>query len=181
MKCRASLTLLARNHPEERLLEAAEVTEHQAPPTGVGGRLVARGLLSERDLERARIAKREMGCMLGEALVRLGLVAESNLVAVLCEELDVAFVAKEGYPEEPVILESLPEQFLLNNAVVPLSDSEDAVVFAALKPQDPFIKKALHLATGKRIELRLGLAADIEAAFGALYAKDEEEGELRCF
>ena len=161
-------------------MEAITATQQQMAPSGVGERLVAGGLLSERDLERARVAKREMGCMLGEALVRLGLVAESNLVTALCEELDVAFAAKEGYPEEPVILESLPEQFLLNNAVVPLSDSEDAVVFAALKPQDPFIKKALHLATGKRIELRLGLAADIEAALER-YTQDEEEGDLDAF
>ena len=48
--------------------------------TPMGERLVAAGLLSDRDLERARLAKREMGCMLGEALVRLGLVAESNVV-----------------------------------------------------------------------------------------------------
>ena len=161
-------------------MEAVTATQQQMAPSGVGERLVAGGLLSERDLDRARVAKREMGCMLGEALVRLGLVAESNLVTALCEELDVAFAAKEGYPEEPVILESLPEQFLLNNAVVPLSDSEDAVVFAALKPQDPFIKKALHLATGKRIELRLGLAADIEAALER-YTQDEEEGDLDAF
>ena len=161
-------------------MEAAEVTEHQASSTGVGERLVARGLLSERDLDRARIAKREMGCMLGEALVRLGLVAESNLVTALCEELDVAFATKEGYPEEPVILENLPEQFLLNNAVIPLSHSEDTVVFAALKPQDPFLKKALHLATGKDIELRLGLAADIEAALER-YTQDEEEDDLDAF
>ena len=161
-------------------MEAVTATQQQMAPSGVGERLVAGGLLSERDLERARVAKREMGCMLGEALVRLGLVAESNLVTALCEELDVAFAAKEGYPEEPVILESLPEQFLLNNAVVPLSDSEDAVVFAALKPQDPFIKKALHLATGKHIELRLGLAADIEAALER-YTQDEEEGDLDAF
>ena len=158
-------------------MEAVTATQQQMAPSGVGERLVSGGLLSERDLERARVAKREMGCMLGEALVRLGLVAESNLVTALCEELDVAFAAKEGYPEEPVILESLPEQFLLNNAVVPLSDSEDAVVFAALKPQDPFLKKALHLATGKRIELRLGLAADIEAALER-YTQDEEESDL---
>jgi general secretion pathway protein E len=161
-------------------LEAFTATQQQIAPSGVGERLVAGGLLSDRDLDRARIAKREMGCMLGEALVRLGLVAESNLVTALCEELDVAFAAKEGYPEEPVILESLPEQFLLNNAVVPLSHSEDAVVFAALKPQDPFLKKALHLATGKDIELRLGLAADIEVALER-YTQDEEEGDLDAF
>ena len=161
-------------------MEAAEVTEHQAPPTGVGERLVARGLLSERDLERARIAKREMGCMLGEALVRLGLVAESNLVTALCEELDVSFVSKEGYPEEPVILDDLPEQFLLNNDVVPLSATDDHLVLAALKPQDPFIKKALHLATGKAVELRLGLASDIEAALER-YTQDDVEDELDTF
>ena len=161
-------------------MEAAEVTEHQAPTTGVGERLVARGLLSERDLERARIAKREMGCMLGEALVRLGLVAESNLVTALCEELDVSFVSKEGYPEEPVILDDLPEQFLLNNDVVPLSVTEEHLVLAALKPQDPFIKKALHLATGKVVELRLGLASDIEAALER-YTQDDEEDDLDAF
>ncbi len=161
-------------------MEAAAVTEHQAPSSTVGERLVERGLLSERDLERARIAKREMGCMLGEALVRLGLVAESNLVTVLCEELNVAFVAKEHYPEEPVILDDLPEQFLLNNEVVPLSYSDETVVLAALKPQDAFIKKALHLATGKTVELRLGLAADIEAALER-YTQDEEEDDLDTF
>ena len=162
-------------------MEAAKVTEHQAPPSGVGERLVARGLLSERDLERARIAKREMGCMLGEALVRLGLVAESNLVTALCEELGVSFVPKEGYPEEPVILDDLPEQFLLNNDVVPLSATEDQLVLAALKPQDPFIKKALHLATGKAVELRLGLASDIEAALERYTQDDEEDDDLDTF
>ena len=161
-------------------MEATEVTEHEAPPTGVGDRLVGCGLLSERDLERARIAKREMGCMLGEALVRLGLVAESNLVTALCEVLNVSFVAKDGYPEAPVILDGLPEQFLLNNNVVPVSTTEDTLVLAALKPQDPFIKKALHLATGKAVELRLGLASDINAALER-YTQDEEGDDLDTF
>ena len=62
--------------------------------TPMGERLVAAGLLSDRDLERARLAKREMGCMLGEALVRLGLVAESNVVKYLGEELDIQIAEK---------------------------------------------------------------------------------------
>ena len=48
-------------------MEAAEVTEHQASPTGVGERLVARGLLSDRDLEGPVIAETDIalagGCM----------------------------------------------------------------------------------------------------------------------
>lgn len=68
----------------------------------MGERLVAAGLLSERDLERARLAKREMGCMLGEALVRLGLVAEANVVKYLGEELDIPIAEKPAIPMSPL-------------------------------------------------------------------------------
>ena len=51
----------------------------------MGERLVAADLLSERDLERARVAK-EKCLVLGEALVRLGLRGP-NVVKFLAEEL----------------------------------------------------------------------------------------------
>ena len=141
----------------------------------MGERLVAAGLLSERDLERARLAKREMGCMLGEALVRLGLVAEANVVKYLGEELDIPIAEKACYPDEPVVIEGLREHFLLNNNVVPLASTEGRITLAALKPQDDFVRKALHLATGKQIELQLGVAADIEAALKLYFQSDEED------
>ena len=141
----------------------------------MGERLVAAGLLSERDLERARLAKREMGCMLGEALVRLGLVAEANVVKYLGEELDIPIAEKACYPHEPVVIEGLREHFLLNNNVVPLASTEGRITLAALKPQDDFVRKALHLATGKQIELKLGVAADIEAALKLYFQSDEED------
>ena len=143
----------------------------------MGERLVSAGLLSDRDLERARLAKREMGCMLGEALVRLGLVAESNVVKYLSEELGLPVAEKAVYPEAPVIVEGLREQFLLNNDVVPLSSTGSSITFAALKPQDDFVRKALQLATGKQIELQLGVAGDIEAAL-KLYVQGNQEDEL---
>ena len=143
----------------------------------MGERLVSAGLLSDRDLERARLAKREMGCMLGEALVRLGLVAELNVVKYLSEELGLPVAEKAGYPEAPVIVEGLREQFLLNNDVVPLSSTGSSITFAALKPQDDFVRKALQLATGKQIELQLGVAGDIEAAL-KLYVQGDQADEL---
>ena len=72
--------------------------------------MVSAGKLSERDLERALVAQREMGGLLGEVLVRLGLVAEMDVVTALCEQLSLTFVPKEAYPEEPVTVESLQVQ-----------------------------------------------------------------------
>lgn len=156
-------------------MQEAELSIETAMP--MGERLVAAGLLSERDLERAKLAKREMGCMLGEALVRLGLVAESNVAKYLSEELGVPIAEKGTYPDEPVVVDALPEQFLLSNHVVPLFAQGESITMAALKPQDAFLQKALHLATGKKIELQLGLAADIESALERYAQSDEDDNE----
>ena len=141
----------------------------------LGDRLVAEGLLSARDLERATHAKREMGCMLGEALVQLGLVAEANVTRLLAQELGVGVVEKADYPDEPLLIESLPEHFLFNHRVVPITMSDDRIVFASTKPQDPFLSKALRLATDRQIELQLGLAAEIESALERYTQVDDEE------
>ena len=127
---------------------ATEITadsEQRVPVAPMLGQmLVSAGKLSERDLERALVAQREMGGLLGEVLVRLGLVAEMDVVTALCEQLDLKFVPKEAYPEEPVTVESLQEHFLLGNQIVPIAADEQSITLAAVKPQDPFIAKALH-------------------------------------
>ena len=97
-------------------MQDAELSIETAMP--MGERLVAAGIERAGSRE-AKLAKREMGCMLGEALVRLGLVAESNVAKYLSEELGVP-IAEGHYPDEPVVVDALPEQFLLSNHVVPL-------------------------------------------------------------
>ena len=143
----------------------------------LGEALVARGLLSGRDLDRALLAKREMGGLLGDVLIRLGLVAELDLAAVLCDVLDVSLANKDDYPADPIPLESVPEHFMENHRVVPISASDTEVEFAAHCPQDPFVTKALRLATGRHIKMRLGLAADIDAALEQRSLHDEEAAE----
>ena len=148
-----------------------------AAKQGLGEMLVERGLLSSRDLDRALLAKREMGGLLGDVLIRLGLVAETELAAILCEHLGVSLASKSDYPSEPIDLDAVPEQFLLNHRVVPLSISSDEIAFAAHCPQDPFISKALRLATGSRITMRLGLAADLDAALELRGQQEDETDE----
>ena len=148
-----------------------------AAKQALGEMLVERGLLSSRDLDRALLAKREMGGLLGDVLIRLGLVAETELAAILCEHLGVSLASKSDYPSEPIDLDAVPEQFLLNHRVVPLSISNDEIAFAAHCPQDPFISKALKLATGSRITMRLGLAGDLDAALELRGQQEDETDE----
>ena len=163
-------------------LATTDVTQSTAPMR-IGELLVSQGKLTERDLERALLAQGEMGGLLGQVLIKLGLVAETDIVTALCQQLGVVFIAKDAYPETPLSLPAPTIDFLVSNEVIPVGDEEGRLIFAATRPQDPFLSKALSLATGQNIELRLGLQDDIEAAL-ELYQGTEEgadEGDFSQF
>ena len=159
------------------LADNLQKSDAEAPPLMLGERLLAAGKLGQRDLERALLAQKEMGGLLGEVLVRLGLVSETDLLAELSTQLDLPIADKDAYPDMPLRLEAVPEHFLLSNRVVPLTETNQKITFAAVKPQDPFLQKALKLSTGKHIALTLGLTADIDAALERYLESEDESDE----
>ncbi|HHX82812.1 MAG TPA: Flp pilus assembly complex ATPase component TadA, partial [Pseudomonadaceae bacterium] len=116
-----------------------------------------------------------MGGYLGQVLVKLGLVSEQDLAQALSDQLDIPLVPAAAYPEELLLMEGLSREFLYNNLVVPLSLQADVCHFAAATPQDPFVAKALSLATGREVVLALGLESDIAATLQRYEAGAEEE------
>jgi general secretion pathway protein E len=143
----------------------------------LGEQLIGKGLLAARDLERALAAQREMGGYIGEVLIRLGLVAEPDLFRNLAEHLDVEWIQKEGFPEEPLEIDPLPLAFLFNNQIAPVRSSDDETVFASSAPQADFVQKALRLGTGKTVQMALASAQDIEQALKVYLADEQSDFE----
>ena len=142
----------------------------------LGELLVSKNKISVRDVERALAAQHEMGGYLGQVLVKLGLVSELDVAQALSEQLDIPLVNAASYPEEPVLVEGVSQDFLYGNLVVPLARDESTVRFAAAIPQDPFVQKALKLATGSAVTLALGLESDINTALQR-YSESGESAE----
>ena len=146
----------------------------------LGEWLVSRNKISVRDVERALAAQTEMGGYLGQVLVKLGLVSELDVAQALSEQLAIPLVNAAAYPETPVVVDGLSRDFLLNNQVVPLARDGVGYRFAAAAPQDPFVSKALQLATGAEAALVLGLESDINVAlqrYGEESAEDDATTE----
>ncbi|RVU30303.1 GspE/PulE family protein [Neptunomonas marina] len=128
----------------------------------LGELLIEQEKITSRDFERALVAQQEMGDLLGQVLVKLGLVSEQDVCRALSEVLDVELVAAEHFPEQAVRIEGLSEEFLLSNNLVPLSVDEASVRVATTLPQDAYVAKALSMATGKMAIMCLALEADIK-------------------
>ncbi|GKS98642.1 type II secretion system ATPase GspE [Acidovorax sp. SUPP3434] len=153
---------MTTNTLPDRIEPLADATPAPRPP--LGELLVQSGKLSARDLERALSAQQEMGGLLGRVLVRLGLVSELDVIQSLSRQLGISIVPAGEFPELMPEVEGLLPEFLHANSVYPLQVSEGRMHVAMAVPQDAFVVKALHLATGHVIVPHLALDSDIEKA-----------------
>ncbi|MCB1679307.1 MAG: Flp pilus assembly complex ATPase component TadA [Halioglobus sp.] len=143
----------------------------------LGELLVEQGKLSERDVERTLLAQAEMGGLFGQVLVKLGLVSEQDVALALCGLLEVPLQLAADYPEDPIQLEAVAQDFLVNNGVVPVAVTDTAVKFVAAVPQDPFLARALTMALDRPVSIALGLESDINRALQRYLQRDDAQDE----
>jgi general secretion pathway protein E len=141
----------------------------------LGELLVAQGRISERDVERTLLAQAEMGGLFGQVLAKLGLVSEQDVAAALGEQLSIPLQLPGDYPEAPIRLEGVSQDFLLGNSVVPVAVVAGEARFAATVPQDPFLVKALAMALDQPVVIVLGLESDINKALQLYVQHDQPE------
>lgn len=145
----------------------------------LGELLQTENKLGARDLERALLAQSEMGGMFGQVLVRLGLVSELDVCQALSKQLNLPLAVAADYPEQPLVVSGVSQEFLLSNHLVPVALSADGETLrvVGLVPQDAFLQKALRMASGKGIEMMLGLEADISTALTKYLDQSEPDAD----
>ena len=144
------------------------------PRSRLGDLLVSQGKISARDLDRALNARDETASVLEQVLVNLGLVSEGDVTQALAELLQLPFVAADEFPDVMPEVEGLQPDFLRTHLIYPLKLDETGLSLAMAVADDPFVLKALRLATGQRIHPCVANPSDIEKA---LSSQDEPERE----
>jgi len=122
-----------------------------------------------------------MGDLIGRVLVRLGLVADIDVVRVLSQQLQLPLIFGADFPDIlPEVVGLLPD-FARTHGVCPVRVDDTGLTVALATPQDAFVLKALRLATGLAIHPCVALEADIEKALTlpTETAVSDEDDDLR--
>jgi general secretion pathway protein E len=135
----------------------------------VGELLIQRGKLEYSGLERALRLQSETGERVDLLLTKLGQVSERDMADALSTQLKLPLVEPCDYPAEPILADRLSAKFLQEFRVLPLSDSPAGVALAMADPLDGYVIEAISLLANKPVLPRIGIPADIEAAFVRLY------------
>ncbi len=106
----------------------------QHPP--LGAQLIATGLATEGQVERALVEQRHTGKRLGEILVEQGVLYEADLAGALATMFDLPYRDLSLDPPDPSALNQIPEGFCRSRGVLAVGFVDDEILVAVGDPQD---------------------------------------------
>ena len=135
----------------------------------LGEILVERGKLDAGTLERALRLQQESGEKLGALLVTLGVVAQRDVAEALAAQLALPLVDAAGYPEFPILEETVSARFLREARALPVREDDAEVVLAMADPTDAYTIGAFEMVTGRAVRPLVAIPTELDAALERLY------------
>ncbi len=139
-------------------------------PRRLGERLIAKGLISPDDLEKALEIQKDRGDKIGRILVDLGFVSQKDVLATLAEQLHLDLVNIQGEPPNAPELEGLNARFLRQARAIPYAVEDSTLLLAMADPLDFETIAAVSRFTGLRTRPVLASEAEILEAVERHYA-----------
>lgn len=127
-------------------------------------RLLRDNKLNAASLDRVRRVCGETGDRFESVLVNLGLVSESDIVAIMADELGLSIAVGDDFPDEAVLDDGISQKFLREARVFALGQDEDIIRLAMADPLDGYTRQAIALSSGRQVTVILASASDIAAA-----------------
>src|SRR3989338_1686218 len=141
----------------------------------VGEMLVKEGLMTQEQLDRAILVQKKEGGRIGEILIKLDIVKESDLAYVLGKQLNIPYAKLTSGLLNPAadqgLEELIPQELALKNIVLPLSRTINSLTCAIFDPLDLTLLDNLRKLTNCEIIPVIATRTDILHAVKDFYGK----------
>ncbi len=135
----------------------------------LGELLIRENVLTPADLEKAKEDQRKNGGRLSEALVRLGLVDEKDLVRTLSKQYGVPTVDLANFEVDPEVTKLVPEDLVQKYRIIPINRVGSTLIVAVDDPSNMFALDDVKFLTGYNVEMVLAAPSAIKEAIDRYY------------
>ena len=143
----------------------------------LGELLLKESLITPAQLEKAISTQRQEGGRLGEIIIKLGIVKEDQLVAVLGKQLNIPYFSLGTGMLKPAVDQELerliPQEFAMKNSVLALSRTLKSLTVAMSDPLDLIVIDNLRRLTDCEINPVIATRSDISKSIEEFYGKSE--------
>ena len=140
----------------------------------LGEILVRENLISAQHLREALDYQREHGGRLGYNLVKLGLVTDDMITAVLSRQYGIPSVNLDLFQIEDPVLRLIPQEVAQKYSVIPLSRVGATLTLAMVDPTNVFAMDDIKFMTGLNVEPVVVAEASIQQAIAKYYGTTRE-------
>src|SRR5690242_4236792 len=140
----------------------------------LGEILVRENLISPQHLRQALDYQREHGGRLGFNLVKLGLVSDDTITAILSRQYGIPSVNLELFDIEDSVLRLIPQDVAQKHSVLPLSRVGATLTLAMVDPTNVFAMDDVKFMTGLNVEPVLVAETSVQQAIAKYYGTSRE-------
>jgi type IV pilus assembly protein PilB len=144
----------------------------------LGDILVKDNLLSAEQLKQALDYQKQHGGRLGSCLVKLGLVSDEDITAVLSRQYGVPSINLKFYEVDPAVIRLVPQETAVRYQIVPLSRVGSTLTIAMTDPTNVFAMDDIKFMTGFNVEPVVASESSINEAIHKFYGEAESVEEL---
>ncbi|MDP2913798.1 MAG: type II secretion system ATPase GspE [Candidatus Omnitrophota bacterium] len=135
----------------------------------LGESLVEEGIITAEQLKQAQEEESRRGLRLTKALVKLGFIAEDDLVSFLSEKLGVPKIELSNYLIDPKIVELVPEELARKYELIPVLKIGSRLTCAMADPWNILALDEVRARTGLVIEPSVAGETEIKKALNEHY------------
>jgi type IV pilus assembly protein PilB len=135
----------------------------------LGSLLLEKGLVSDEQLDAALRERAERGGLLGEILVRQGVIFEDELARVLGEQAGLPFADLDTVSVDHHAAAMLPRELGEELCALPVRFTADGgLVVAVADPLDSAVLPRLEVTLNRPVELAVGMPSSIRRSWRSL-------------
>ena len=140
----------------------------------LGEILVRENLISPQHLREALDYQREHGGRLGFNLVKLGLISDDMITAVLSRQYGIPSVNLDLFSIDAAVLSLIPQEVAQKHSVLPLSRVGATLTLAMVDPTNVFALDDVKFMTGLNVEPVVVAEGSVQQAIAKYYGTSRE-------
>src|SRR6201988_5476426 len=144
----------------------------------LGEILVKDSLISADQLKQALDYQKKNGGRLGTCLVKMGIVTDEDITAVLSRQYGGPSINLKFYEVDPSVIKLVPQETAIRYQIVPLSRVGSTLTIAMTDPTNVFAMADIKFITGFNVEPGFASETSISEAIAKFYGDVESVEEL---
>jgi len=144
----------------------------------LGEILVKEALINADQLKQALDYQKKNGGRLGTCLVKMGLIADDEITAVLSRQYGVPSINLKFYEVDPAVIKLVPQETAVRYQIVPLSRVGSTLTIAMTDPTNVFAMDDIKFMTGFNVEPVVASETAVDEAISKFYGAAQSVDEL---